>query len=233
MPTISVVIPSYQQAEYLSECIESVYSQTMPPHEIIIVDDGSTDGSLEIAERYKFSQFPLIESPVKIIKQVNKGLPSARNSGIMNATGDYILFLDADDILLEHALERIHNEIVATNADVVAPSFKCFGKENQTCILQPFTMDDLKKANRLPYFCAIKRSVLSEVGGYNAKMKFGWEDYDLWFDIYKRGKSFALIQEVLVLYRVKDKSMIHDANAHSEEIWQQIYKNHPDIFKKQ
>ncbi len=232
MASISVVIPSFQQAEYLADAIESAYSQTLPPHEIIIVDDGSTDGSLEIAERYKFSKYPLIDSPVKVIRQVNKGLASARNTGIMNSTGDYILFLDADDILMEHALERINNEIVTMNPDIVAPSFKCFGKSDNTVILQGFNMDQFKEANRLGYFCAFRRSALLEVGGYSPRMRYGYEDYHLSFDLLGRGKSFAIIQEVLVLYRVKDKSMIHDAQEHHEELMGQIKKDFPEIFKK-
>ena len=91
-------------------------------------------------------------------------------------------------------------------------------------------MEDLKVANRLGYFSAVRRAVLVEIGGYNPKMKFGWEDWDLWFDLFKRGKSFAILQEVLVLYRVKEKSMIHEANAHSEELVVQMHKNHPEIF---
>lgn len=227
---ISIVIPCYQQAEYLPEAVESAYNQSLPAHEIIIVNDGSHDNTQEVAERYKYSNFPLIESPVKVINQVNKGLPSARNTGIMASTGDYVLFLDADDILMENAVERITQEILATQADIVAPSFKEFGKGNRTVILEGFSMQDMVQDNRLGYFSAVKRSVLVEVGGYNPKMRFGWEDYDLWFDLLKRGKSFALIQEPLVLYRVKEKSMIHDANAHSDELIAQMHKNHPEVF---
>lgn len=233
MANISIVIPAYGQAHFLPESIESAYNQTHPAHEIIIVNDGSPDNTKEIAEHYKFSKFPLIESPVKVINQVNKGLPSARNTGIMAATGDYLFFLDADDILTENALEAINQAIIKSNCDIIAPSFKCFGKENHTVILDPnFTMEDLKKSNRLGYFCAIRRSVLVEVGGYNPKMKYGWEDYDLWFDLFKRNKSLFVIQEPLVLYRTKEKSMIHDANAHSEELWAQMKKNHPEVFGK-
>lgn len=232
MAKISIVIPSYNQAEYLPEAIESAYSQTYQPCEIIVVDDGSTDESLEIAERYTFPKYPLIESPVRVIKQVNKGLPSARNTGIMNATGDYIMFLDADDILKENALERINIEIHTSNADIIAPSFKQFGKSSQEIILGPFTLDDLKIANRIGYFSAIRRSALLEIGGYNPRMRWGWEDYDLWFDLFKRGKSIAILQDILVSYRVKEKSMIHDANAHAEELWAQLKKNHPSIWPK-
>lgn len=225
MAKISIVIPSYNQAEYLPDAVESAYNQSLPAHEIIVVDDGSTDGSFEIAERYQFKKYPMIESPVRVVRQVNKGLPSARNTGIMNATGDYILFLDADDILMENALERIHEEIMTMNADIVAPSFKCFGKNSDTNILQSFDMEGLKQANRIPYFCAIRRSALLAVGGYSPRMKYGYEDYHLTFDLFSRKYTISIIQEPLVLYRTKEKSMIHDAQAHHEELMGQIKKD--------
>lgn len=231
MATFSVIIPSYNQGEYLEDAIESAYNQTYSPLEIIVVDDGSKDDSLEIARRYTFPEFPGIESPVRVISQVNKGLPSARNTGIMNARGDYIMPLDADDILYENALERINQEIIKTNADVIAPSFREFGKSDREVILQGFSMEDLKQANRIGYFSAIRRSALLEVGGYNPKMKWGWEDYDLWFDLFKRNKNLVIIQDVLVKYRVKERSMIHEANQHSQELYQQIMTNHPSLFR--
>jgi glycosyltransferase involved in cell wall biosynthesis len=237
MAEISIVIPSFNQSEYLEDAIESCYNQSMPACEILVIDDGSSDDSLEVARRYEFREFPGVESPVRVISQVNKGLPSARNTGIMNAKGDYIQFLDADDMLMENALARIHQEIVQTNADIVAPSFKEFGKSNRDVILGGFTMDDLKQANRLGYFSCVRRSALLEVGGYNSRMGpgrqgnyGGWEDWDLWFDLFKRGKTIAVVQEILVMYRVKEKSMIYEANQHAEELYAQIKKNHPSLF---
>lgn len=230
MSKISIVIPCHNQAEYLEDSIESAYNQTFPAHEIIVVNDGSTDNTREIAERYMFKEFPGIESPVKVINQVNKGLPSARNTGIMNATGDYILFLDADDILTENAVQRITQEITRTNADIIAPSFREFGKSNREIILSTFTMEDLKVANRLGYFACIRRSALLSTGGYSPRMKWGFEDYHLWFDLFSRNFTVALIKEVLVMYRVKERSMIHEANEHAQELHAQIRKDFPQIF---
>ena len=230
MAEISIVIPSFNQSEYLEDAIESCYNQSMPACEILVIDDGSSDDSLEVARRYEFREFPGVESPVRVISQVNKGLPSARNTGIMNAKGDYIQFLDADDMLMENAIARITQEINQTNADIVAPSFREFGKSNRDVILQGFTMDDLKLANRIGYFSCVRKSALLEVGGFNPKMKWGWEDWDLWFDLFKRGKTIAVVQEILVMYRVKEKSMIYEANQHSEELYAQIKKNHPSLF---
>lgn len=229
---ITIGIASYNQAEYLEEAIESAYNQTMPAHEIIICNDGSTDNSLEIAERYTFKEFPGIESPVKVINQVNKGLPSARNTIIMNATGDYIVFLDADDVLKENAIERITQVAIQSNADIIAPSFQCFGKFKQDVKLTAFNIEDFKKQNRLGYFSAVKLSALQEIGGYSPKMKWGWEDYHIWFNLFSKGKSIIVIEDMLVMYRTKEKSMITEANAHSEELWVQIKKDFPYIWNQ-
>lgn len=226
---ITIGIASYNQAEYLEDAIESAYNQTLPAHEIIICNDGSTDNSLEIAERYMFKEFPAIESPVRVINQVNKGLASARNTIIMNATGDYVLFLDADDILKENAIERITQEIARTNADIVAPSFQQFGKSNQQIILQGFTMEDLLVANRMGYFSAVRLSALKSVGGYSSRMNYGYEDYHIWVNLFGKGYTVSIIKEILVMYRVKEKSMITEANSHANELMAQIRKDFPQL----
>lgn len=223
---LSICIPVFNQAEYLADAIESALDQTYPC-EIIVCNDGSTDKSLEIAKSYQLTR----NYPIKIINQVNKGLPSARNTLIMNATGDYILFLDSDDILLENAAERIVDAIEKTGADIIAPSFKCFGTQNETITIMPNpTLADFKTANRIGYFSAIKRSALLEVGGYSPRMYFGYEDFHLWFDLIKRGKTLAVLSDVLVLYRTKPFSMIHVALQHHDELIGQIIKDHPEVW---
>lgn len=219
--TISVIIPSYNQKEFLAEAIESVLFQSVKPDEIIVIDDGSTDGSLALARKY----------PVKVISQVNKGLSSARNTGIMNATGDYILPLDADDLLLPDAIKKILNVIEETKTDIVSPSFKCFGMfQDEIILMNNPTVEDFKVGNRVGYCSAIKRDALLEVGGYNPKMIWGAEDYDLWFDLLKRGKIIKTIPEVLWLYRTKQNSMWTETKKHQQEFMEQIKKNHPTIW---
>lgn len=233
-PRISCIIPVYNQAEYLEDCVESVYAQNV--HEIIIIDDGSTDGSGEIADRYMFKQFPGVESPVKVIHQVNKGLASARNTGIMNATGDWILPLDSDDILKENAIQKFTEVIYQSqgqNPDVIAPSFECFGLRDDKVILGGFGQEDLKTANRLGYFSLIKRSKLLEIGGYNSKMRWGFEDWDLWFDLFKRGAKILVLEDILVRYRIRENSMLTESNKHSDELMGQMKINHPEVFGKQ
>lgn len=223
-PTISVGIASYNQAQYLNSAISSALDQTVKAHEIIVIDDGSTDNSLAIARSYE-------SEGIKVISQVNKGLSSARNTGIMNATGDYILPLDADDMLLENAIEKITKVAKKTNADIISPYFKCFGlAQDEIILMENPTIEDFKTANRIGYCSCIRRSVLLEVGGYNPKMVLGFEDYDLWFDLLKRGKKLVTIPEVLWLYRIKEDSMYKNAQKHEKELLAQIKINHPEIY---
>lgn len=215
---ISIIIPCYNQAQYLSEAIESALEQNA--HEVIVVNDGSPDDTRYVALQY----------PVKYIEQTNRGLSSARNTGTMNATGDYIFPLDSDDIMSKNCLQRIQDTIAETNADVIAPSFKTFGTSNDTCILMPDPkLEDFKTANRIGYFSAIKREALLEVGGYSSKMTWGYEDYHLWFNLLTKSKKIVTIPEVLMLYRTKEKSMIHEAQLHHTELMAQIYKDFPTL----
>lgn len=221
---VSIIIPSYNQEDYLDEAINSALKQTVSS-EIIVIDDGSTDGSLVIAQEYESLGL------IKLISQVNKGLASARNTGIMNATGDYILPLDADDILRPNCVERILEIIEKTDADVVAPSIHCFGVGDVPVILMENPkLEDFKQGNRLAYCSAIKRSVLLEVGGYSPRMDKGWEDLHLWYDLLIRGKKIVTIPEPLVNYRTKATSMWTEArDKYGDILWNQIIKDFPQV----
>src|SRR5215217_7762241 len=95
VPLVTVVIPCYNQAHFLKEAIESVLKQSYAHYEIVVVDDGSTDETSEVASSYE---------GVRLIRQENRGLAEARNTGIKHSEGDFLVFLDADDRLLPEAL---------------------------------------------------------------------------------------------------------------------------------
>lgn len=220
-PKISFIIPAYNQAQYLAQCIESVLSQTVKPYEIIVVNDGSQDDTRYIAKSY----------PIKYIEQVNKGLASARNTGLMNMTGDYFYPLDSDDMMLENCLEKTTETIEKNpDADIIAPSFKCFGKYNESVILMDNPqLEDFKVANRIGYFSAIKKEALLEIGGYSPRMIHGYEDYHLWVNLLSQGKKIVTMKDILILYRTKENSMITDAQKHHSELMTQIYKDFPNF----
>lgn len=220
----TICIPAYNQQEYLPEAIESALNQTVQC-EVIVVIDGSPDESETIARTY----------PVKVVRQVNKGLASARNAGIMNMTEDIFLPLDSDDMLQVDCVEKMQQVFEETGIDVVAPSMKCFGEAHDTIIIEKNpTLDDFRTTNRIPYASAIKREALLECGGYSPKYDSlgGWEDYALWFDLLTRGKKIVGIQEPLLLYRTKQKSMWRESLKNAKALHAQLEKDFPNVWPK-
>ncbi len=122
---ISIIIPVFNTASYLDECLKSVLNQTFTDFEIICVNDGSSDSSLDVLKNYQ-----LKDNRIKVISQSNKGAGAARNVGIKYAKGDYILFLDSDDYITNHALSEVYDIAVSTSADMVL--FKLINFDNET-----------------------------------------------------------------------------------------------------
>lgn len=124
-PLVSVIIPVYNSEKYLYECIDSLITQTLRCCEFIFVDDGSTDSSWEILEAYQ-----KIDCRISVFRQANKYAGVARNNGLSRARGEYITFLDSDDIMLPYALEEFYRRAVTTGADVVISSAYRFEKKD-------------------------------------------------------------------------------------------------------
>lgn len=123
-PLISVIVPVYIAEKYISKCIESILNQTNSDLELILVDDGSPDNSGAICDEYATK-----DNRVKVFHQENGGVCAARNTGLEHATGEYVSFVDSDDYLESNALEILHNDIVAHNADVACAQMA--GDDNQ------------------------------------------------------------------------------------------------------
>ncbi|MEH7395053.1 bifunctional glycosyltransferase/CDP-glycerol:glycerophosphate glycerophosphotransferase [Priestia megaterium] len=120
---VTVVIVNYNKEPYISQCIESVINQSLQPIEIIIVDDGSTDNSGIISNRYAVAH-----PHVRYLTQENNGVSSARNKGLSYAQGEYVAFLDADDYVPADAYERLYKAAVQSDADTAIGNFECFNE---------------------------------------------------------------------------------------------------------
>lgn len=114
MPKISVIVPVYNVEKYVVKCLNSVYIQTYHDFEVVIVDDGSTDNSLDIVRKYQKSH----KSNTLLISQENGGLGAARNTGVLNSTGEYLLFLDSDDTIEPNALQTLYDLAIKKDADM-------------------------------------------------------------------------------------------------------------------
>lgn len=119
IPCISVVIPAYNAGKYIEKCIQSIISQDFKDMEIIIINDGSTDNTKEICEKYV-----KMDSRIKLTTTENRGAGSARNTGISKAQGTFIALIDADDYICERYFSRLYKMITETNADIAEGHYK-------------------------------------------------------------------------------------------------------------
>lgn len=121
MPKISIIVPVYNAEKYLAPALDSVLDQSFTDIEVVCINDGSTDGSGEILERYQKK-----DNRVKVIKQKNNGGSAARNAGIKHSTGSYIMFLDSDDIYARGIIASAYDRAIETDADIVFYNFARF-----------------------------------------------------------------------------------------------------------
>lgn len=185
MPFISVVIPLYNKVDYIKRAVDSVLMQTFSDFELLVIDDGSTDGSFEQLAGY-------LDPRLKVIRQNNQGVSSARNSGVGFASADYVAFLDADDCYHSDFLERI-NLLISTNPNAVMYScrFMLVDEDGKTFIPKgrlprgfngelPCFFAAFRQNRSLihPSSMAVRKSVFLEVGGFPVGKAVG-EDLQL------------------------------------------------------
>ena len=133
MPKVTVVVPVFNVEKYLHQCIESLLNQTYRNLEIILVDDGSTDNSGAICDKYRQK-----DQRIKVIHKCNQGLGFARNSGMKETTSDYITFMDSDDYADEDMIEELMRPIIDENADTVIGGFKKVNDEKKILFIDSY-----------------------------------------------------------------------------------------------
>jgi glycosyltransferase involved in cell wall biosynthesis len=229
VPTVSVVIPCYNQAGLLPDAVESVIAQTYTDWEIVIVDDGSPDGTSQVAQELS-RRHPAAR--IHVVRQANAGLARARNAGIERARGAYILPLDADDRIAPTMLERTHGLLEEQSGVAIAyADLRRFGDDDTIVRTREFNRTILPSVNFFSYCSLYRREVWEAVGGYNPNMAYGYEDWDFWVGASEHGYVARRIPEPLVEYRVRSGSMISNARAHDAELRGQMRRNHPSAYR--
>ena len=206
MPKISVVVPCYNQAQYLEECLQSVLEQSYADWECIIVNDNSPDNTEEIAKKWisKDSRF-------KYLYKENGGLSSARNAGIEMTEGEWILPLDADDKIGNLYLELAEKEF-EKGYTIIYCEAEFFGVNNMLWNLPNYSYERILSGNII--FCSsfFQKKDWSKAKGYDLNLRNGREDWDFWLSILQQNSSVKKLQYIGFQYRRKEISMDTEIN---------------------
>ena len=211
MPRFSIIIPVYNVEDYIKECLDSIKHQTYKDYEVIVVNDGTKDKSMKIVKKY----------PVTVINQENQGLSAARNTGVRQATGEYLLFLDSDDYLEKDTLKKI-NQALENDPDVVRFQIKEVyeNKEEKKYVEEPFRNKTGQEAFKLitkyhfvenAWCYAIKRKYYQKE---NFEFKKGMihEDFGLIPLIIMKAKIVNSISYIGYNYRQRTGSIMNSKN---------------------
>ena len=210
---VSIIIPAYNCASYLTETVNSVQQQTYPHFEIIIVNDGSTDATLSVAQ-----QLAQNDARIKVLSQSNSKQGKTRNKGVAAASGKYIAFLDGDDIWLPNKIELQIAALEEQGVDLVfSDGFICLNndlnlREHTFQITQKiFDRNDLElfyRQNQVPTSTVLcTKAAFDKAGGFDEELEVqNCEDYLLWVRMLDKGCRFYGLDVNLILYRVHPTS---------------------------
>lgn len=216
-PVVSIIVPCYNQAEYLSEALNSVWVQSYKNWQCIIINDGSTDTTSNIAHEWicKDSRFTYIE-------QVNKGLSNARNTGLKFSRGEFILPLDSDDKISSNYIEEaVKLFLQIPNLKLVYCKATLFGDENKEWELPSYSFKKLLIENMIFCSAIYRKADVMYIMGYDEELKTGLEDWDLWIRLLSEDALIEQLPFVGFNYRIKHSSM-HKDLLHSRQYFNDV-----------
>src|SRR5215207_944051 len=226
MTSVSVVIPCFNLGTYLREAVDSVQAQTRAADEVVVVDDGSTDeGTIEALNGLRAEGLIVYRTP-------NRGAPRARNFGIERSRGDFLLCLDADDVLLPGFLERTVDLLAASpDVGIVATEVEFFGKTSGTWRPPGYSLSTMLWRNCLPSASLFRRTCWEQAGGYAPALP-ACQDWDLWLSILERGWRWAVVNESLYRYRRRDGSISDRRERERPQILADMMRRHSALYGK-
>jgi glycosyltransferase involved in cell wall biosynthesis len=207
LPHVSVIIPTYNRSKLLQIAVESVLAQTYPHIEVIVVDDGSTDDTAAVVAQYA--------GRATYLKQVNQGVAAARNTGVRVASGEYLTFLDDDDLILPTKIER-QVQVLASRPEVGWVHCRYYYADKDGKLLDQVgllpegeVLKELLCGNFIWVGAPlIRRQCLNQVGLFDEEIPSISADWDLWLRIAQADTPFACVQEPLGAYRIQQDSML-------------------------
>lgn len=229
MNLVSIIVPIYNQAQYLDECLISVLNQTYPNWECLIIDDGSTDDSATIAQGWvnKDSRF-------KLFKKQNEGVAIARNFGISQAMGTWILPLDADDKINVNYLSEA-SKYFTNDVKLIYGKAEKFGSINSPWYLDPYSYFLLLCGNIIYVSALFRKSDFNQSQGYDPKLIDGLEDWDFYISFLNENDQVICINKTMFYYRIKNSSRNQEVHINKNKLQgskQYILNKHKDTFDR-
>ena len=229
-PKVSIIIPCFNYAAFLGEALESVLAQTFRDWECIIINDGSTDPTEEVALEYCEK-----DRRIKYFYKENGGHSSARNFGIENSSGKYLLPLDADDKLSKDYLKKAYNKIESSQEiKIVTGQVQQFGDINKKQVMPPYDLRSYLIINYLPISSLFRRSDFDKANGFDETM-LAFEDWNLFIGILKNGGKVVELPTTGLYYRKKSNSLFRRAVKDRRRIFKdllRLYNNHADVYER-
>jgi Glycosyl transferase family 2 len=205
-PEVSVLITVYNYHQYLQQAIESVIASEGVSYEVVIVDDHSTDGSVDVAKRI-MEKYPSV--PMRLIaKSANEGAAAARNLGFSHARAETVFVLDADNVVFPRALRSLLDLLSTSGAAMAYGIVEVYGDRIGLVSCLPWDIDRLVTANYIDMMALIRKSVWRDLGGFDSGMDRlgGWDDYDFWLNLASAGYTGAFWPDFVGSYRAHDSS---------------------------
>lgn len=230
-PLVSIIVPCFNCADTIVDAIASATNQKYPNKEVIIIDDGSTDGSFDLVTQHIAGQ-----PNAKLLSQPNSGASKARNEGALHANGDFLMFLDGDDMLhADYVNECMAIYNLQPHLQIVYSNAQYFGTRKGKWRLPPFSIDAILFKNSIPIFPVIRASVFREVGMFDENLTYA-EDWELWIRILSRyGPKVHRLEQSLYYYRKSTSKASLTASRYNSNNWDEaflyIYKKHYDLYK--
>jgi glycosyltransferase involved in cell wall biosynthesis len=229
IPKVSIIVPCFNQAQYLDEALQSLYNQTYINWECLIVNDGSPDNTEEVARKWETKDPRFV-----YIYKENGGVSSARNLGIEKAKAEYILTLDADDKYEASFLEKAMDVLVNNSETGIVSSWgRYFTADKQ---LQEYKSTGKSITDFLFHNAAIGTSLFrkgcwEQVGGYDENPENGYEDWEFYLRVCALGWKVHIIEEVLFFYRQNNGSRSAGMNRKHNATQKYIYLKNKDIYE--
>ncbi|MEZ0452609.1 glycosyltransferase [Sphingobacterium thalpophilum] len=228
---VSIVIPAYNVESTVIETLQSVTNQLYKKLEVIVVDDGSKDKTYSVIE-----EFAQHHSNIKIFSKANEGLPATRNYGFHFVTGEYLLFLDADDLLDKSYVSSCVEKFTEDNSlDIVYTQTQFFERETGIFNLDEYSKETILRTNCFTATAMMKSENFKAIGLYDTNLKFA-EDWEMWIRMTQRFDHVYKIPKPLFYYRKRHSNdSMTDQNWRaniSDEATLYIYIKHYSLFKE-